>query len=98
MKTAVLYVAGLEMERAKPEADPINFLPRVKIPVIMLNGKHDYFFPDQTSQAPMFRLLGTPAEHKRWVVYEGGHFVPRTMLIKETLDWLDKYLGPLTAK
>jgi hypothetical protein len=42
----------------------------------------------------MFELLGTPPERKRWVVYEGGHFVPRTRLISETLDWLDRYLGP----
>jgi hypothetical protein len=41
----------------------------------------------------MFRLLGTPAEHKRHVVYEAGHFVPRSQLIKETLDWYDRYLG-----
>jgi dienelactone hydrolase len=95
IKAAILYVAGLEMERAKPEADPINFLPRITIPVIMLNGKHDYFFPVETSQEPMFRMLGTPPEHKKWVVYEGGHFVPRTQLIKESLDWLDKYLGPV---
>ncbi|MFQ5651837.1 MAG: bifunctional serine/threonine-protein kinase/formylglycine-generating enzyme family protein [bacterium] len=24
---------------------------------------------------------------------EAGHFVPRSQLVKETLDWLDKYLG-----
>jgi hypothetical protein len=28
-------------------------------------------------------------------VYEGGHDVPRTELIKETLRWLDTYLGPV---
>jgi hypothetical protein len=27
-KAGVLYVAGLQMERARPEADPLNFLPR----------------------------------------------------------------------
>lgn len=93
--TAVLYVAGLEMERARPEADPINFLPRIKVPVLMLNGKFDHFFPIETSQKPFFRLLGTPADRKRYVLYEGGHFVPRTQLIVETLAWLDKYLGPV---
>jgi len=25
---------------------------------------------------------------------EGVHFVPRPQLIGETLDWLDRYLGP----
>jgi serine/threonine protein kinase/dienelactone hydrolase len=92
-KVAVLYVAGLEMERAKDEAEPINFLPRVKLPVLMLNGRYDFFFPIETSQKPFFQMLGTSADRKRWVVYDGGHNVPREQLISETLDWLDKYLG-----
>jgi hypothetical protein len=29
------------------------------------------------------------------VVYDGGHDVPRTELIKETLAWFAKYLGPV---
>ena len=29
------------------------------------------------------------------MLYEGGHDVPRTELIKESLAWLDKYLGPV---
>jgi hypothetical protein len=24
----------------------------------------------------------------------GGHFVPREQLVRETPDWLDRYLGP----
>jgi hypothetical protein len=43
----------------------------------------------------MFRLLGTPTEHKRRVVYDTGHDVPRREMIKESLNWLDKYLGPV---
>lgn len=43
----------------------------------------------------MFRWLGTRSADKRQVIYDGGHFVPRAQLIKETLDWLDRYLGPL---
>jgi tRNA A-37 threonylcarbamoyl transferase component Bud32 len=94
IKTAVLYVAGLTMERGRPEVDPLNYLPHVSIPVLMLNGKYDFFFPVEISQKPFFQMLGTPAEHKRYIVYEGGHDVPRTALISETLAWLDKYLGP----
>jgi eukaryotic-like serine/threonine-protein kinase len=91
IKVSVLYVAGLDFERARPEVDPINFLPRVTIPTLMLNGRYDFFFPIETSQVPMFRLLGTPADQKRHVVEDGSHFVPRTRLIQETLAWLDKY-------
>jgi len=94
-KAAVLYVAGLTMERGRPEVDPFNYLPRVKIPVLMLNGKYDFFFPVEVAQKPFFNTLGTPAANKQWIVYEGGHDVPRTALITETLRWLDKYLGPV---
>jgi dipeptidyl aminopeptidase/acylaminoacyl peptidase len=95
LKTAVLYMAGLTMERGRDEVEPVNYLPRVRIPVLMLNGKYDFFFPVKTAQEPFYRLLGTPAADKRYIVYEGGHDVPRTQLIKETLAWLDKYLGPV---
>jgi hypothetical protein len=95
IKAVLLYVAGLEMQAARPEAEPLNFLPRVRQPVLMMNGKQDHFFPVETSQRPMFDLLGTPREHKRWVLYEGGHFVPRPQLISESLAWLDRYLGPV---
>ena len=83
------------MDRARPEADPINFLPHIKVPVIMLNGKYDDLFPIETSQKPFFRLLGTPSDNKKYYVYERGHAVPRTQLITETLNWFDKYLGPV---
>jgi cephalosporin-C deacetylase-like acetyl esterase len=95
IKTVVLYVAGLAFQRAQPEADAINFVTRVKVPVLMLNGKYDHFFPVETSQKPMYELLGTPREHKKQYIYETGHFVPKNQCIKETLDWLDRYLGPV---
>ncbi len=95
LKTSILYVAGLELQRGQPEVEPINFLPHITIPVLMLNGRYDHFFPVETSQLPMFRLLGTAPERKRHVIYDGGHFVPRTLLISEVLDWLDRYLGPV---
>lgn len=95
VRTSVLYVAGLTMERGRPEVEPVNYLPRIKSPVLMLNGKYDFFFPSETAQKPFHEFLGTPAADKVWKVYEGGHDVPRTELIKESLAWLDKYLGPV---
>jgi eukaryotic-like serine/threonine-protein kinase len=94
-KAAVLYVAGLTMERGRDEVEPFNYLPRVRQPVLMLNGRYDFFFPLETSQRPFFDALGTPADKKKWIVYEGGHDVPRTELITETLRWLDTHLGPV---
>jgi len=43
----------------------------------------------------MFDLLGTPDEKKHIIFYETDHIPPRTEYIKETLAWLDKYLGPV---
>jgi hypothetical protein len=43
----------------------------------------------------MFDLLGTPAEHKRLIAFDTDHFVPYNEYVKETLAWLDRYLGPV---
>ena len=94
-KAAVLTVAGLNFRSAQPEVDDINYMPRVKTPVLMLNGRHDNTFPLETAARPMFDLLGTPPEHKRHVIADGVHYVPRTTLIRETLAWLDRYLEPV---
>ncbi len=95
IRTVALMVAGLEMQRSLPEVDPINFLPHITQPVLMLNGQYDYYFPVETSQRHFFRFLGTAADRKRYVVHESGHTVPRTRLITETLAWYDRYLGPI---
>jgi dipeptidyl aminopeptidase/acylaminoacyl peptidase len=70
----------------------------VKIPTIVLNGRDDFLFPLETSQRPFFRLLGTLEKDKRMVLYDGGHnVVTRLDVIKEALDWLDRYLGPVAS-
>jgi dienelactone hydrolase len=96
IKAIVLNVGGMCMTSSLPEVDQINFLPRVTQPVLMLNGKHDMYFPVETSQKPMFGFLGTPPADKKMILYEAGHLVPRTDFVKETLNWFDKYLGPVT--
>jgi dienelactone hydrolase len=93
IKVGIVVVAGLLFHRALPEVEPVHFLPRVKVPMLMLNGKYDFFFPYETSQVPFFELLGTPDEDKRMVINESGHSFPRTEMAKEALAWLDRYLG-----
>jgi dienelactone hydrolase len=95
IRANVLYVAGLPFQRALPEVDAIHYISRVTQPTLMLNGELDFYFPAETSQKPMFELLGTPPEHKRRLTFPGGHSVPRVEMIKQTLAWLDRYLGPV---
>jgi dienelactone hydrolase len=94
-KAALAIVGGFYVQQSMPEVEAINFAPRVKIPVLLLNGHFDFFLPEEGTQIPMFRLLGTPAAQKRRVVYDTGHNIPRPDLIRESLDWLDTYLGPV---
>ena len=95
IKAVVLHVGGMPMQKTLPEVDQINFLPRINQPILMLNGKYDMYFPVESSQIPMFNFLGTASKDKKIIIYDTGHLVPRTDLIKETLFWYDKYLGPV---
>jgi excinuclease UvrABC nuclease subunit len=61
----------------------------------MLNGKYDVFFPLEANVRPAFNLLGTPEKDKKLIVYDSDHFVPKKELIRESLDWLDRYFGPV---
>jgi serine/threonine protein kinase/dienelactone hydrolase len=94
LKASVLVPGGL-YGQARPEADQINYVSRVKTPTLMLNGKYDTIFPYETSIKPLFDLLGTPDEHKELKLYETDHIPPRNEFIKEILTWLDRYLGPV---
>lgn len=76
--------------------DPLNFVSRISLPTLMLGGTRDYIFPLESSQRPMFEMLGTPEADKTFKVYETGHGpIPRADLVRETADWLDRYLGPV---
>ena len=57
----LICLGAFSLQPSLPEADPVNFAPRVKVPVLMLNGRFDFFGPTATSQEPLFKLLGTPA-------------------------------------
>jgi eukaryotic-like serine/threonine-protein kinase len=93
LKASVLAGASMFLT-LRPEVSPINYVTRVKIPTLMLNGKSDIRCPEKTIQ-PMYDLLGTPAPDKQLKLYETDHTPPRNELIKETLAWLDRYLGPV---
>jgi dienelactone hydrolase len=96
-RTAILQGGGLAGSDAPPESDALNFAPRIRIPVLMLNGRNDFQLPVEQLQVPLFRLLGSAPADKRHFLVEGGHVVPRQLVVKETLDWLDRYLGPVSA-
>jgi serine/threonine protein kinase len=97
LKAAALLSVGLFYDLL-PEADPFHFIPRFQVPTLMAGGRSDFIFPLETSQRPMFRLLGAPEKDKRLFLWDGGHGDVRPSyrtLIGEALDWFDRYLGPV---
>ncbi|MBK9967906.1 MAG: protein kinase [Holophagales bacterium] len=93
-RTLVLVSGGLGRGRP-PEVSNLNFASRVRMPVLMENGRLDFNFPLEQSQRPLFRLLGTPEESKKHVLFDSGHVPPFTGVARETIDWLDRVLGPV---
>lgn len=99
LKTAIFLDGGFFMGNPRPGIDQADFAPRMKKPVLMVNGRFDYTFPVATSQDPLFRMLGSPAADKSHIVLDTPHDVTeqRPLLVKTVLDWLDRYLGPVTG-
>jgi pimeloyl-ACP methyl ester carboxylesterase len=94
LKTGVLQGTGLGPSVA-PEIDPINYAPRIQVPILLLNGRYDFGAPFDTQQRPLFDLLGSGAGQKRHAVLEAGHALPPGDVALEILPWLDRYLGPV---
>ena len=94
---AVLAAGGFPLMESLPEVKEISFAPRVTVPVLMVNGRHDRVFPVETSQKPMFKFLGTPPDRKKYVVYDAGHVLveARSQFAAEVLAWFDKHFGPV---
>lgn len=100
LKAAALWSVGLlPPGEPAPEADTVHFLPRFRVPTLMVNGRYDFYFPLETAQRPMLRLLGAADKDKKLTHWNGSHGdLGRhfRMVVKETLDWFDLYLGPVT--
>ncbi len=91
----ILILGGFTTNRPYPEADEINYVSRVKIPTLMLNGRYDNDFNLDNQVITFFNLLGTPEADKRLCLYEAGHYVAYKYRVKEVLGWLDKYFGQI---
>ncbi len=95
LKTVIFLDGGYFPDRPPAGGDQADFAPRLKLPVLMVNGRYDYVFSLEQSQNPLFRALGTPQAEKEHVVMDTPHDVTeqRPQLIRVVLGWLDKYLG-----
>jgi pimeloyl-ACP methyl ester carboxylesterase len=95
---SVVFIGGglrvSDMEKL-PEANPINFLPYITPPKLLLNGKYDEDFPFETHAKPLYNLLGKP---KKLALLESGHLPPLEQRVSVINNWLDDTLGPVEFK
>jgi formylglycine-generating enzyme required for sulfatase activity/dienelactone hydrolase len=93
LRALVLLSAGFGFS-STPEVDSVNFIPRIRTPLLMLNGRFDFLAPPDV-QRRLFAMFGTRPADKRYVMFDAGHVPARTDLIREILDFLDAWLGPV---
>lgn len=94
LKTGIL-LAGALSDFGRQEVRPVNYIKHIKIPVLMLNGRYDSRLEYEHSIKPLYDMLGTPPQHKVLKLYDTDHIPPKNEFIKEILNWLDRYLGPV---
>src|SRR4030095_5211382 len=76
VKAVVLLDGGFfQIRQPAPGTDQVDFAARVTQPVLMVNGRFDATYVLETSQLPLFRLLGSPSADKRHVLFETAHDV-----------------------
>ena len=64
----------------------------------MVNGRYDPGINLETALRPLFDNLGTPEKDKRLYLTDSDHIPPINDVIRETLAWLDTYLGPVAQQ
>jgi len=89
-----IYVSGAVGPKVRPEISTINFLPRIVKPTIILNVRYE----TQSRIETVYELVGTTEKNKKLVLFESDHIPPHNELVREVLEWLDQYLGPIERK
>jgi serine/threonine protein kinase/predicted esterase len=95
LKVAIFTLGGFDHHLYRPEVDPLNYVPHIKIPVLMQNGKYDPIRPFELSIEPYIKFLTMAGTEVKLCAYETEHYIPQNELIKESLLWLDKFFGPV---
>jgi len=95
LKAIVFLDGGFFLGPVARGRDQVDFAPRIKQPVLMVNGRYDFTFSPERAQIPLFNMLGTPPADKKRVVFDTPHDISQEkgQLSREVLAWLDRYLG-----
>ena len=94
--SVILIGAGVfpELLHVPPEVNPLHFVPHIRAPKLMLNGRYDDGTSESTAE-PLFRLMRGP---KKRSVFIGGHIPPPEIAVPLVNGFLDETLGPVSRK
>jgi DNA-binding winged helix-turn-helix (wHTH) protein len=97
LRAAVLVsssLASLDNARFDVDVNPNAYWPRVVLPTLVLNGRYDIATHISESRSNLFEAIGTPVEHKRFVLYDSSHWpLPKHRVASDSIAWLDEYAG-----
>jgi len=95
VRAAMLYSGGFSPRSSQESLNrSASLAGRLRLPLLMIGGRNDFSVPVGHQEA-LFRAFGTPEEDKRLRVYDGAHWpLPMNEVIRETVDFLDRYSAP----
>ena len=92
VKSAVICVGGLMLQKSRKEIESHLYIRRIKIPILHIVGKLDGIFEFEESFLPWNELVGTPEKDKNIIILDNiGHGIPRDIRMKNHLKFLKKY-------
>jgi hypothetical protein len=80
--------------RVLPDINPINLVPYIRAPKLLLQGRYDEDSRLKTQAEPLYKLLREP---KRILLYDGGHAPTPEFYVPAVNAWLDETMGPVTT-
>jgi formylglycine-generating enzyme required for sulfatase activity len=92
IQSSIFVGGGLEPIDLLPEVDPVNFLPRISGPVLVLTGRYDEETPYEPQARSLFEAVRAP---KRLELVESGHLPPVEVRNPIISEFLDETLGPV---
>jgi serine/threonine protein kinase/formylglycine-generating enzyme required for sulfatase activity len=96
-RSMVLIGAGLDPDttRVPPEMNPVNLLPQIRAPKLLLSGRWDENTFLKFHAMPLYQLL---RGQKRMMVFDGGHMPPPEYYVPLINAWFDETLGAVRTK
>ena len=88
VKSAVICVGGLMLQKSRKEIESHLYIRRIKIPILHIVGKLDGIFEFEESFLPWNELVGTPKKDKNIIILDNkGHGIPRDIMIQNHLKF-----------